>query len=122
MKRGEVYLADLNPTKGSEQAGKRPVVVFQDNRLIPATLTVLVVPLTTNLKMQKLPTCLLVAAGEGGLRQDSVALCHQLRAIDKQGLIERWGELPRQRLAELERTVLRTLGVQPLGVTRRLHE
>jgi mRNA interferase MazF len=39
MKRGDVYLADLDPTKGSEQAGRRPVLIFEDDRLIPATLS-----------------------------------------------------------------------------------
>jgi mRNA interferase MazF len=45
---------------------------FEDDRLIQATLTVVVIPFTTNLKMQHLPTCVLVPAGEGGLRQDFV--------------------------------------------------
>jgi mRNA interferase MazF len=106
-----VFLADLDPTKGSEQAGKRPVLVFQDNRLLTATRTVLVIPFTTNLKMQKLPSCVLVPLGEGGLRQESVALCHQLRAVDKDRLLERWGALPVARVVEIEQTVLRTLGV-----------
>ena len=88
------------------------MIVLQDNRLIPATLTILVIPFTTNLKMQKLPTCVFVPAGEGGLRQDSVALCHQMRALDKSGLVERWGALPPARVAEIERIVLRTLGVR----------
>lgn len=111
MKRGDIFLADLDPTKGSEQAGRRPVILFQDNRLISATLTILVIPLTTNFRMQKLPTCVLVPAKEGGLRQDSVALCHQMRALDKSGLLERWGALPQERISEIERIVLRTLGV-----------
>ena len=111
MKRGDVYLADLDPTKGSEQAGRRPVLILEDDRLIPATLTVVVVPFTTNLKMQNLPTCVLVPAGEGGLRVDSVAIGHQIRALDKRGLVAHWGMLPPARLAEIERAVLRTLGV-----------
>lgn len=113
MKRGDVFLADLDPTKGSEQAGRRPVIIFQNSRLIPATLTVLIIPLTTNLRMQKLPTCVFVPADEGGLHQDSIALCHQMRALDKNGLVERWGALPGERMVEVERIVLRTLGVRP---------
>jgi len=113
MKRGEVYLADLDPTKGSEQAGRRPVLVLEDNRLIPATLTVIVVPFTSNLAMSKLPTCVFVPAGEGGLRQDSVAICHQIRALDKRGLVALWGTLPADRVAEIEHTLLRTLGIHP---------
>ena len=70
MRRGDVYLADLNPVKGSEQAGRRPVLIFQDDLLIAATLTVLVIPFTTNLAMRKLPTCVFVPAAEAGLRFD----------------------------------------------------
>lgn len=110
MKRGDVYLADLNPVKGSEQAGRRPVLVFEDDRLIPVTLTIVVIPFTGNVAMRKLPTCAFVPAGEGGLRQDSVAICHQIRALDKRGLVERWGALSQERVAEIERVVLRTLG------------
>lgn len=112
MKRGDVYLADLDPVKGSEQAGRRPVLILEDDRLIRATLTVVVIPFTTNLKMQSLPTCVLVPAGEGGLRQNSVAICHQIRALDKAGLVQQWGSLPAVRLAEIERAVLRTLGLR----------
>jgi mRNA interferase MazF len=120
MRRGDIFLADLDPStgkytvsKGSEQAGRRPVLVFQDDRLIPATLTVVVIPLTSNLRMQKLPTCVLIPQGEGGLRQDSVAICHQIRALDKQGLVENWGRVSQERLLAVERVVLRTLGIQP---------
>jgi len=112
MRRGEVYLADLNPVKGSEQAGTRPVLIFEDDRLIPATLTIIVIPFTTNLRMQQLPTCVLVPAGEGGLRQDSVAICHQIRALDKEGLIEFWGKLPGVRMTQIEQGLLRTLGIR----------
>ena len=112
MRRGDVYLADLNPVKGSEQAGRRPVLILQDDLLIAATLTVLVIPFTTNLAMRKLPTCVFVPAAEAGLREDSVAICHQMRALDKHGLIEQWGSLSLQRVADIERTVLRTLGIR----------
>jgi mRNA interferase MazF len=111
VRRGEVYLADLDPAKGSEQAGRRPVLVFEDDRLIAATLTVVIIPFTSNVAMQKLPTCVFVPAGEGGLRQDSVAICHQIRALDKRRLLDYWGTLPDERMAEVERAVLRTLGI-----------
>ncbi|MGH2593220.1 MAG: type II toxin-antitoxin system PemK/MazF family toxin [Anaerolineae bacterium] len=108
---GDVYLADLDPVKGSEQAGRRPVLIFEDDRLIRATLIVVGVPFTINVTMQNLPTCVLVPADEGGLRQDSVAICHQIRALDKHGLVAQWGSLPTARVAEIERAALRTLGV-----------
>src|SRR5262245_11448288 len=80
IRRGEVWLADLNPTRRSEQAGTRPVLIFQNNSINHFTSTFLTIPLTTNLRRASLPTCVLVQQGEGGLAKDSVALCHQLRA------------------------------------------
>lgn len=111
MKRGDVYLANLNPVKGSEQAGIRPVLVYQDDRLIKVTRTIIVIPFTTNLKLQNLPSGVLVPARERGLRQASVALCHQIRALDKSGILDYWGTLPANRMNKIDRAVLRTMGV-----------
>jgi len=79
--RGDVYLADLNPTRGAEQAGVRPVVLVQRDTLARFTRTVVVVPFTTNLRRTQVPGTVLIPAGEGGLAQDSVALCYQIVAI-----------------------------------------
>lgn len=111
MKRGDVYLANLDPTKGSEQAGTRPVLVFQHNQLNRVTRTVVVIPFTTNLRMAHLPSCVLVPAGEGGLREDSVAICHQIRALDRSGLLTYWGTLSSIQLAKVERVIAFTLGM-----------
>ena len=83
MERGEVWLANLNPTQGSEQRGIRPVIIFQENTLSQITTTVITIPITSNLRRAALPTCLQISAGEGGLNQDSVALCHQIRVLDQ---------------------------------------
>lgn len=48
MRKGDVYLAELDPTRGSEQAGTRPVVVFQKDILTKFTRTVIVIAFTTN--------------------------------------------------------------------------
>jgi mRNA interferase MazF len=113
VNRGDVYLADLDPVKGSQQAGQRPVLIYQNNRIlrIPTSRTVIVIPFTTNLKLQKLPSCVLVPMNEGGLRQDSVALCHQIRALDKSGILSYWGTLSASRMAEIDQVVLYTIGI-----------
>ena len=59
-----------------------------------------------------LPTCLLIQIGEGGLERDSVALCHQLRVIDKTRLQIKVGVLTPEILTILEGKVLLTLGYQ----------
>jgi len=110
IKRGEVWLADLNPTRGSEQGGTRPVIVFQNEMISQFSTTVIIIPLTSNLRRASLPTCLLIQSGEGGLELDSVALCHQLRVIDKMRLQSKLGALTPETFAILEGKVLLTLG------------
>ena len=108
--RGEIWLATLDPTQGSEQAGTRPIIIFQENKISKFTSTIITIPLTTNLRRAALPTCLLISRDQGGLSQDSVALCHQLRVLDKTRLIKRLGQLDSEVIANLESIVLFTLG------------
>ncbi len=46
--RGDIYLADLNPTRGSEQGGIRPVIIVQNTNIDRFTRTVVMIPVTTN--------------------------------------------------------------------------
>jgi len=110
-KRGEIWLADLNPTRGSEQAGTCPVLVFQNDFISRFSTTVLAIPFTTNLRRASLPTCLLIEKGASGLSSDSVLLCHQLRVLDKGRLLRRIGCVSAQTLAAIEGRALFTLGI-----------
>ena len=64
---GEVWLADLEPVRGSEQGRRRPVVVFQHRALAAFTSTYLAIPLSTTLTRKGLIGTCFIAAGEGGL-------------------------------------------------------
>jgi mRNA interferase MazF len=112
MKHGEIYLADLGPTHGSEQAGRRPVLILQNDLVSRFTRTVICIPFTTNLRRARLPSCLLLQAGEGGLAQDSVILCHQVRVLDQSRLITRLGQVSDSILIEIERVVMFTMGIR----------
>jgi mRNA interferase MazF len=109
-KRGEVWLADLNPTQGSEQAGIRPVIIFQNDLVSQFSTTTIAIPLSTNQRRAELPICLLIKQGNAGLSQDSVALCFQIRVLDKIRLIRILGQLSPEIIAQLENVVLLTLG------------
>ncbi|MBP8252529.1 MAG: type II toxin-antitoxin system PemK/MazF family toxin [Herpetosiphon sp.] len=110
-KRGELWLADLNPIRGSEQAGTRPVMIFQQNRLNRLIPTVVAIPFTTNLKRAKLPSCVLISAVDSGLDHDSVALCHQIRVLDSSRLIRQLGTLPTSAITAINTCVLWTLDI-----------
>jgi mRNA interferase MazF len=79
-----IFLADLNPVLGSEQKGKRPVLVVSDesfNRVMPV---VTILPITTLKKgRQVYPNEVLLLRGTGGLSADSIILVHQIRTISK---------------------------------------
>ena len=109
--KGEVWFADLNPTRGSEQAVVRPVLVFQSDDINEFTSTVLCIPLTSNLRRAALPTCLLIPKGEAGPTSDSVALCHQMRVLDKTRLQRRLGMLGPDTISAVENRMLFTLGI-----------
>jgi mRNA interferase MazF len=77
--RSDVVWCNFSPVVGSEQAGVRPAVVVQNdvaNRSSPCTI---VVPFTTKLPPTLFPSHAFVPAGVGGLTQDSIALCEQVR-------------------------------------------
>ena len=110
-KRGEIWLADLNPIQGSEQAGVRPVLIFQNDTISRFTTTVLAIPFTTNLRRASLPSCVRLSKNEGGLTNDSVALCHQLRALDQMRLQRKLGTVSQDTLSTIENCVLSTMGI-----------
>jgi len=109
--RGDVYLADLDSQKGSEQSGMRPVVIVQTDILNRVGNTVVIVPFTTNLRRKHLPSSVFVQKGEGGLTEDSVALCHQIRVLDKSGLIKHLGTISNQIMSDIENKTRFTLGI-----------
>lgn len=111
VNRGEIWIAELDPTQGSEQAGRRPVLILQNDAINRFTTTVLAIPLTTNLRRAALPSCVQVAQGDGGLSSDSVVLCHQMRVLDKGRLKQRLGVLSDAALLAVEARLLFTLGV-----------
>ena len=109
--RGEIWLADLEPIRGSEQGGIRPVLIFQNNVVSKFTRTFLTIPVTSNLRRATLPSAVTVKAGEGGLSQDSVIICHQLRVLDQTRLIKRLGAIRQNTMADVESRALFTLGI-----------
>ena len=85
---GEVWLADLDPRRGTEPGKTRPVLIVQSQALLDAGHpSTLIIPLTTNLVDDAEPLRIRVPAS-GRLRQSSDLLIDQLRAIDNRRLIQ----------------------------------
>jgi len=93
-KRGDVFLARLDPTEGSEQAGERPVIVVSRDAINQSSPVVVVVPVTDiNHKRRIYPSQVVLRPGDGGLSKESVALGEQVRAINTTRFLKQLGHL-----------------------------
>src|SRR6266550_4948377 len=83
IERGDIYLVDLNPVQGREQAGRRPVLVLSVNAInrLPLVVTVVVGTKGENVT-RDYPTNVRVSPAESGLPMETVFLCFQLRSLD----------------------------------------
>jgi len=100
MRQGEIWFADLNPAKGSEQAGRRPVVIVSGNTLNDTLPIIIVVPITS--KIKSYPTCVRLPANKTtGLTKESEAIPFQIRAIAKKRLTKQIGRINEEELREI---------------------
>ncbi|WP_457642239.1 type II toxin-antitoxin system PemK/MazF family toxin [Persephonella sp.] len=111
MSKGEIYLAKLNPTKGSEISKVRPVIIFQSNYLKELP-TLVVIPLTTHLKDDWFPLRVRITK-RGKLEKDSDAVIEQIKAIDKNRIVGNpIASLSDDELRLIEEAVLFVLGIK----------
>jgi mRNA interferase MazF len=96
--RGEVWLVDLNPTRGHEQAGTRPALVVSADEFNhgPAGLVILV-PMTTT--ERGIPLHVRVDPPEGGLSRRSFIKCEDVRSVSEQRLVRHLGVVSPDTLA-----------------------
>ena len=92
--RGEIYFVNLNPTKGREQRGRRPVLVASVDAINSQPLVVAVVVGTDAKKVPRdYPVNVRLSAEETGLPQDTVFLCFQIRSLDASRFQDNKGDL-----------------------------
>ena len=105
MKRGEVHWADLVPRSGSEQAGRRPVIVISHDGFNQTAgwKSIIVAPISTSASQSRRgPTVVEIPAGTSGLPRESFAVCHQVTTLDRAKLTKRIGTLPAEVLRQVE--------------------
>lgn len=102
IRRGDVYVARLNPAEGSEQAGERPVVVVSRDAINRSSPVVVIVPVTDRANKTRIyPSHVILKAGEGGLPIESVALTEQVRAVNTTRLVRHLGQLAPQSITAI---------------------
>jgi mRNA interferase MazF len=108
--RGDVWLADLDPTFGHEQGGRRPVLVVSVDPFNtgPSGLAV-ILPITS--RIRPVPLYVPVGPPEGGLRMASAIMCDAVRSIDQRRLIACWGTVSPATMALVEGCLRHLLGL-----------
>jgi len=100
IKQYDIWLADLNPNRGTEPGKTRPVAIVQTDLLNETHLSTLICPITTN--VQKEIELLRVHLKKGQLDKLSDILVDQIRAIDNKRLIKKLGQLTKEQKNKLK--------------------
>ncbi|MBI2918850.1 MAG: type II toxin-antitoxin system PemK/MazF family toxin [Chloroflexi bacterium] len=112
VRRGEIYWLQLPSASGSEQAGRRPVLIVQNdvgNRSSPTTI---VAAITSQPRRRQYPFHVPFTARESGLRLDGTVLCEQIITVDQGRLGEMAGSLGGERMREVDVALHHSLGLE----------
>ncbi|MBQ3257221.1 MAG: type II toxin-antitoxin system PemK/MazF family toxin [Oscillospiraceae bacterium] len=111
-RRGDIYLANLDPYIGSEQGGTRPVLVLQNNAGNYYCPTLIVAPLTSRFyKKTDLPTHCILENVEC-LAESSIVLLEQIKTIDKQRIKKYMGKISRKQMNAVDDAIEISLGLR----------
>lgn len=109
IKRGDIFLANLDPSIGSEQGGIRPVLIIQNNRGNKYSPTTIVACITSQaFSKASLPTHYLLP-DKIGLRERSIVMFEQIRTIDKSRLTKRIAHIPQMSISGIDRRLKTSL-------------
>lgn len=103
IKQYDIWLADLNPSRGTEPGKTRPVVIIQTDLLNDTHLSTIVCPITTNVQTDI--NLLRVHLKKGQLDKLSDVLVDQIRAIDNKRLIKKVGHLNKDQIQKLKANI-----------------
>lgn len=115
MKRGDIYWAVLSPRSGSEQSGRRPVIILSHDAFnqTPVWRSIIVIPVSTSsAQARRGPTVVALSVGTAGLTVDSYAVCHQITTLDRVKLAEKIGSLPPDTIANVEQALLAAVDIR----------
>ena len=101
--RGEVWVVNWNPARGSEQAGKRPALVIQNDIGNEKASTTIIAAISSSVKIY--PMNVKIDPPEGGLDRQSIIKTSQILTISKDRLEKRLGRLSAEKMEEINRAI-----------------
>jgi len=101
--RGEVWLVNWNPARGSEQAGKRPALVIQNDIGNEKATTTIVAAISSSVKIY--PMNIEIDPPEGGLERPSIVKTGQILTVSKERLEKRLGRISSKKMEEVNQAI-----------------
>ena len=111
LKRGDIWLVDLDPTVGHEINKSRPAVIIQNDIGNKYSSTTIVAPVTSQNITPIYPIEVLLTINNSGLKKDSKVLLNQIRTIDKQRLIKKIGKVHEETMPKIDESLKISLGL-----------
>jgi mRNA interferase MazF len=108
-RRGEIWLVNWNPARGSEQAGKRPALIIQNDIGNENAATTIVAAISTTIRLY--PMNVLLDPPQGGLAKPSIVKTGQLLTISQDRLEKKWGVVDEKKMAEVNRALKLSLAL-----------
>ena len=110
--RGEIWLVDWSPSRGSEQAGRRPALVIQtDAANLNANYPLTIVAALSS-QGRAVPSHVLIQPyPRNGLKNDSYVKCEQIMTVSKDRLIDRWGSISPEDMSKVSQALRQTLSL-----------
>ena len=104
-----IFWANLDPIRGSEQRGIRPVIVISAEEVNQALTILAVIPLTSMKTGRNIyPTEIFLGLGDTGLEKDSIVMAHQIRVISKERLLDMCGKITSSEIKDKIRISVKT--------------
>jgi mRNA interferase MazF len=115
IRRGEIYWVDWSPQRGSEQAGKRPAIIIQNNIGNKYSPTTIVACCSTATYQKSYPFIVSLTAQESGLPKDCSVNLSAILTIDKSRLGDKCGELGEKKMLEIDKAIRLSLALENPG-------
>lgn len=110
IRRGQIWIADLNPGFGIEIHKKRPALIISNNEINTYSPRIIVVPLSSQI-VPLGPEKVFLPKKSAGISKDSVVLAPEVRSVDKNRLMKKIGKISQEKMFEVEEALKLVLGM-----------
>ena len=113
IRRGDIFLVNFNPVKGSEQGKIRPALVVQNDTGNRYSSTTIVVPVSSKIPEKQYPTDVFISARVSGLQKDGIVKCAQIATVSvRHRVTKKLGSLKQETMKKVDEALKTSLALE----------